>query len=52
MISQQPVLNHQSQVTAVEELKHESHQELGEKLGHRSLVRTNRQQCAQSLGCL
>lgn len=52
MISQHLVLCHQSQVTAVEELKHEGHQELGEKLGHHFLVRTNRQQCAQGLGCL
>lgn len=52
MISQHLVLCHQSQVTAVEELKHEGHQELGEKLGHHFLVRTNRQQRAQGLGCL
>lgn len=52
MISQMPALCHQSHVAAVKELKHEGHQEFREKLGHHFLVRANRQQCTQGVGCL
>lgn len=39
-------------LAAVEELKHEGHQELGEKLGHHFPIGIHRQKCAQGLGCL